>query len=344
MVRTVMKNLLLRIGTHGSDRGRRTKEQPFQNTITPMQLRIAKSNRTMNFSIIRGTLAAVALVAATASYAQKIYNVTGEYRYVMSERETLEEAKRTAEYRAKIQALADKFGTVITQSNSTVLKNATGESSVDFLSLNMSDVKGEWIENITEPKFSVPEFDQRSQMFVITCTVHGKVREIVAPKIDFAAKILRKEPDTAFESDVFKNGDQFFLWFKSPTNGYLAVYMIDTEQTAYCLLPYMNDTDGQCTVEGGREYIFFSPANADLAERTIVDEYVMTTEQSSEVDNIYVVFSPNEFIKANDSLADNGLPRQLSFAEFHKWLAKCRTHDPGMSLIPIAVTIKNNAI
>ncbi|MBP3482524.1 MAG: DUF4384 domain-containing protein [Alistipes sp.] len=294
----------------------------------------------MNFSIIRFALTAAAVVSVACSYAQKIYTVTGTYRYVASENESLSEAKQKAVYKARIQALADKFGTVIAQSNSTVMKNSTGQSSVDFLSLTMSDVRGEWLEDISKPKFLDPEVDARSGLLVITCTVHGKVREIVSPKIDFAAKILRKEPDKAFESDIFKNGDQFFLWFKSPTDGWLAVYMIDAEQTAYCLLPYMNDTDGQAAVEGGREYVFFSLDTADGAERDIVDEYVMTTERSAETNSIYVVFSPNRFVKANDSLETGGLPRQLSFADFHKWLAKCRTHDSQMALMPLSVTIR----
>ena len=178
-----------------------------------------------------------------AAPAQKIQNVYGEYRYVVPDNVTMAEARRTAEKRARTEAIAEAFGTVITQSNSTVIKNDTGKSTVDFLSLNESDVKGEWLSNTrdTEFQFLVDEYTGQQ---VVICRVWGKAREIVAAKVDFTAKILRKEADPAFESETFKNGDQFYLYFSSPTDGYLAVYMVDAEQTAYCLLPYMNDTDG----------------------------------------------------------------------------------------------------
>ena len=267
-----------------------------------------------------------------AAPAQKIQNVYGEYRYVVPDNVTMAEARRTAEKRARTEAIAEAFGTVITQSNSTVIKNDTGKSTVDFLSLNESDVKGEWLSNTrdTEFQFLVDEYTGQQ---VVICRVWGKAREIVAAKVDFTAKILRKEADPAFESETFKNGDQFYLYFSSPTDGYLAVYMVDAEQTAYCLLPYMNDTDG-------REYIFFSIDKAERDERPVVDEYVMTTPRSVEHDNIYIIFSPNEFTKANDLYATDGLPRQLNFADFHKWLTRCRTRDAQMTMVQKVVTIK----
>lgn len=274
-----------------------------------------------------------------ASPAQKIQNVYGEYRYVVPDNVTMAEARRTAEKRARTEAIAEAFGTVITQSNSTVIKNDTGKSTVDFLSLNESDVKGEWLSNTrdTEFQFLVDEYTGQQ---VVICRVWGKAREIVAAKVDFTAKILRKEADPAFESETFKNGDQFYLYFSSPTDGYLAVYMVDAEQTAYCLLPYMNDTDGQARIVGGREYIFFSIDKAERDERPVVDEYVMTTPRSVEHDNIYIIFSPNEFTKANDLYATDGLPRQLNFADFHKWLTRCRTRDAQMTMVQKVVTIK----
>lgn len=274
-----------------------------------------------------------------AAPAQKIQNVYGEYRYVVPDNVTMAEARRTAEKRARTEAIAEAFGTVITQSNSTVIKNDTGKSTVDFLSLNESDVKGEWLSNTrdTEFQFLVDEYTGQQ---VVICRVWGKAREIVAAKVDFTAKILRKEADPAFESETFKNGDQFYLYFSSPTDGYLAVYMVDAEQTAYCLLPYMNDTDGQARIVGGREYIFFSIDKAERDERPVVDEYVMTTPRSVEHDNIYIIFSPNEFTKANDLYATDGLPRQLNFADFHKWLTRCRTRDAQMATMQKVVTIK----
>ena len=106
--------------------------------------------------------------------AQEIEKVHGEYTYHVPDNVSLEEGKRTALERAKIQALADAFGTLVSQNNSTIIKNENGKSSVDFLSIGGSDVKGEWIETIGEPKFDI---FYESNMLTIKVTIVGKARE-----------------------------------------------------------------------------------------------------------------------------------------------------------------------
>lgn len=74
----------------------------------------------------------------------------GEYTYIVPENVDLEKAKHIALERLKIQLIADEFGTTISQSNSTFVKNSNGESDVDFLSIGGSEVRGEWIETIRQ--------------------------------------------------------------------------------------------------------------------------------------------------------------------------------------------------
>ena len=111
-----------------------------------------------------------------STFAQKIERVHGEYAYHVPDNISLEEGKRTALERAKIQALADAFGTLVSQSNSTIVKNEEGKSSVDFLSIGGSDVKGEWIETLGEPKFDI--FYENNAL-IIKATIDGKAREIL---------------------------------------------------------------------------------------------------------------------------------------------------------------------
>ena len=49
--------------------------------------------------------------------------VEAEYIYYAPENVTIEEAKRIAIDRAKIQALADAFGTIVSQVNTTRIEN-----------------------------------------------------------------------------------------------------------------------------------------------------------------------------------------------------------------------------
>ncbi len=276
------------------------------------------------------------LMPLLSTFAQKIERVHGEYTYHVPDNISLEEGKRTALERAKIQALADAFGTLVSQSNSTIVKNEEGKSSVDFLSIGGSDVKGEWIETLGEPKFDI--FYENNAL-IIKATIDGKAREIKNASIDFEAKLLRNGTDLKFESDEFRNGDDLYLYFKSSINGYLAVYLLDeTTQQVFCLLPYKSSGEPAYTIGHDKPYVFFSCQKADRNPNA-VDEYNMTCEHSLEQNTIYIVFSPNMFAKANTKNEDAGLPRQLPLKEFLRWLGKCKTKDTEAQIKSITIKI-----
>jgi len=274
-------------------------------------------------------------------FAQKMKTVEGEYTYHAPENVTLENAKRIALDHAKIQALADAFGTVVSQSNVTRVENRNGESSTDFLSIGGSEVKGEWIETIGEPKYSI--FYEQN-MLVVKVSVKGKAREIVSAGIDFKAKILRNGTEDKFESDTFRSGDDLYLSFQSPASGYVAVYLIDTDGKAFCLLPYRNQESGQFPVKANQRYVFFSVKDAPTNLRPYVDEYTMTCSRSSETNQIYVIFSPQPFTKAADNVFDKQLPRELSFESFMKWQTSLVKHDKEANTIKKIITIKNKQL
>ena len=271
--------------------------------------------------MIKRLLISVLLIAATVSNAQKVQKVTASYTYYAPENVTLEEAKRTALDRAKIQAIADAFGTLVTQSNSTVISNQNGKSDSRFLSLGGSEVKGEWIETTKDPVYNIR---YEGNMLVVSVEVSGRIREITSAGIDFTAKILRNGTEDRFESEEFRNGDDLYLSFVSPVDGYLAVYLVDAEQRAYCLLPYRNQSDGIYKVFANRRYLFFNITEADPQERQYVDEYTMTCGKSSEQNQIYIVFSPQPFAKAADNATAEMLPRELTFGDFQRWLANIK--------------------
>lgn len=70
-----------------------------------------------------------------AAYAQKTETVTATYTYYAPENISLEEAKHIAVNRAKVEAIANAFGTLVTQNNATVMSNKEGESSNRFFPL-----------------------------------------------------------------------------------------------------------------------------------------------------------------------------------------------------------------
>lgn len=268
------------------------------------------------------------ILLSSMALAQKTQKVCGTYIYYAPENVSVEEAKWTALERAKIKALADAFGTLVSQNNTTILSNKNGETDTRFFSLGGSEVKGEWIETLDEPEYHI-SYEQNT--LIVKVSICGKAREIVHAGIDFTAKLLRNGTEQKYESAEYRNGDDLYLYFQSPVDGYLTVYLLDElSQTVYCLLPYQASGDGAVNIKHDVPYVFFSVDRA-LDNPSMVDEYVMTCGSEKEYNTIYIIFSPNSFVKANSKGSDvETLPRQLSLDEFQKWLSKGRNRDKEM--------------
>lgn len=274
---------------------------------------------------------------SVGAFAQRIEKVRAEYIYHVPEDISLEEAKRISLERVKAQAIADKFGTIVSQSNNTLVSNRNGESFSDFFSFGGSEVKGEWIETIGKPEYEV---NYEQGMLVVKVIVSGRIREIVSAQIDLKVHVLCNGTDLKFARTDFKSGDDLYLYFQSPVNGYLAVYLLDeVSQMVYCLLPYKSSSEAVTPIEKDRPYIFFSSKHAGEKGHS-VDEYTMTCNNPVERNTIYVVFSLNEFAKANSNNVNELLPQELLFGEFQRWLVNARNRDKGMSVWKESVTIK----
>ena len=276
------------------------------------------------------------LAISLSAHAQDVRTVNAEYIYVVPENVSMADAKKNALEHAKIKAIADAYGTVVSQTNTVRMANRNGQESVDFLSIGGSDVKGEWIETMDEPEYHV-EIDPSGQM-VVRVKVRGRIRELTTKSVEFQAKVLRNGTDDRFESDKFSNDDSFYVSFISPVSGYLAIYLVDVGNDAVCLLPYQKQQDGIYTIKANQRYVFFSAQDAPAVEEPLVDLYYMTALYPVEQNHVYVIFSPHPFVKATDN-GGNGQLRQLKGDDFQKWLAKCRKRDVDMTvkIIPISV-------
>lgn len=289
-------------------------------------------------NVYRYIVILVLLSVSVLAYGEKIKTVEGSYTYYVPENLSQEEAKRIALEQAKIKAIANEFGTVVSKINISNVENIKGETTSDFYSIGGSEVKGEWIETIGTPEYNI--YFQENRLVVIA-KVKGKAREIKTSKINFQAKILRNGIEDKFESNDFKSGDDLYLSFVSPVSGYLAVYLVDAEEQAFCLLPYSHQSDGIYQVDANRRYLFFSIKDAEVNEQPYIDEYVMTCSKAKEFNQIYVVFSPNSFVKATDECGKTeNLPRMLELKNFHKWLNRCsrQDNDLTMQIIPIKIS------
>lgn len=287
----------------------------------------------------------ILLWSITLVHSQPILTRSGSYTYIAPPNQSLETAKKAALERAKLQIIEDEFGTVVGVSSISRTANVDGESTSAFLSIGETEVKGEWISTVGSPSF---EMSFQGESMVIKVTVTGKIREITASSIELDIRILRNGISEKNESDVLKNEDDFFILFKSPVKGYVAVYQYDSDGV-FRLLPYKDSEMASIPVKAGKEYIFFedkSPGGvalrSDLSGRTNASSYYLATcGVEMDLCRYYVIFSPNSFSIPNDESSADSMVASISFDSFQKWLGKVKQHDKELVVIPRDITLRN---
>jgi hypothetical protein len=275
---------------------------------------------------------AICVLAVSNLSAQKTETLCGEYTYYAPESVSPEQAKRTALERARLKIVENRWGSYIRGDVSTFITNTNSDSSIDMFVFNTSDLNGEWISDVEEPKY---EISWQDGFLICKASICIKARQKSnVPHVDIDYKVLRK----GLESTSFRSGDELYLQFQSPVKGYLSVYLLD-ESNAYCMLPYQNDTDGKADIESGKSYTFFH-IKSEQENPSLVDEYLMQTTREEEMNELYIIFSPNEFTKANDSKVEQQYPRQLKRINFYEWLSKNRSRDRRMQVDVVPLTIR----
>lgn len=295
--------------------------------------------------MIKLPLLSILLLLSSAAVAQRIATVEGEYVYHVPENVSDEEARRVGLYRAQLVAIANEFGTLVSQNATTVTENRQGQSSVDFFAVGGSDVRGEWLETLGSPTY---KFSYEGDFRVLRVWVKGKAREIVASLTECDLHVLRNGTDNRFESTDFVDGDMLYVSFRSPMDGYLCLFLLDeNDHNCYALLPDPDDSsNGSYHVKGNEQYVFFSSGHMEGKQPYPCDVYLNCANSRVENNVLYVVFSPNKFVRPvasfGSSIKDNGdtLPGSVTFRSFTKWLNAARSRDKDMICKQISITIK----
>lgn len=269
--------------------------------------------------------------------AQKPIRVKATETYRANKNETTADAERISLERAKIKALQEVFGENISESSSGIVSTQFDENF--YSSYSNTSVKGEWIETIGEPVFEY-SFDDR--MPIVTCTVEGLVKEIQGIRAEYEAVVLKHSPNKKFASNDFSDGDEMFLYFKSPVSGFINVFLVcRDDDNALCLLPYRESKEGSFKVNADTEYYLFSKEAAPSGQDDLVDEYILSSDRQREFDDIVVIFSPEEFNKVGLNVKKDDLEaiKETSIKKFNDWLAKLRSHHNNITVKNYPITI-----
>lgn len=258
-------------------------------------------------------------------FAQKTVEVHGTYNYEVSENDnvTFKEAKLKCIELAKAEAIKGEFGELITSDVIDTNVETNGEATSSFFWENtVAMAKGVWLGDTKPTVFNVEYADNK---LIFKAEVWGTAREIIQAKADLKWKIMKEVNGKMEESNRFINGDRVFLSFRSPADGYLAIYLITGDDETACLLPYKKDPTGRFRIKRGTVYTFF---NRELDPETV--QYRLKTNHPMEDNQFVVIFSPNPFTKCNDITGDAKHPNSLSTHDFQKWLLTCQRADSDM--------------
>lgn len=283
----------------------------------------------------------VALMVSVVAFASDIKNISITYEYISENpNETPKQAEENAFRNAQTKALEEKFGldlvgmTAFYQSEQ--LTNEKVIFSENFLSMSNRTVRGEWIET-TERKVLEKTFVD-NQYWRIKVYLAGRARNHSTEKADIHYAWINNAHDRHMRKEYY-DGDAIMLRFSSPIDGALCVYLIDEDQQANCLLPDQFSGEGYQAIEANKDYLFFY--DEEYGEPYLT----LGTQKDSEHNLVYIVFSPKTFTKASDHESGKNwrgeqMPRQLSYEDFLKWLAKNQTSDENMVVKSEIITIR----
>lgn len=281
------------------------------------------------------------LIFPFLAFSQKEFATEGEFTIRIEKNQTIAQAKDFALQQAKIDGIERVFGRVIINGNSTYLQNKTAgfsqETKSAFAFFSDSFVKGEWVKTTREPSYSFETI--RGEQW-IRVNIAGIVREIESGPITFQVQTLNCNSPSCV-SEIFRNNQDFFVSFRSPDNGYLALYLDDPNlgETAR-ILPYQDSKQyfGSVPVKRNVQYVFFSKSADMLGEMGQVDElkFSLSPGNMTEQYKLFVLFSPEPF--SNPLLEDKSelyldkkllakgilLPKSMRSDQFQEWLQKVR--------------------
>ena len=288
------------------------------------------------------------ILLSLSGYAQKIVHVKGASQVKVENNMTKEQSKEKAEDLAIINAIENSFGTYVEQDADIRVDNG----SVSYNIIGSTKVKGEWlktnkIEFKDEIQEQVTNTKSKEKITWITCTIEGEAREI-RQKANITVSTLRC-PALECETIDFKDSQNFYLYFKSPVDGFLSVFIDEEGETTRRLFPYLNqDNESAVKIIGDKPYILFTNSNNLNTFNTRADEIEFFTYKNLEYNTIYVVFSPIPYPKPmldNGTLLTDGytLPKATSSRKFQEWLGDCRVSTPDfqMKRIKISIAKKN---
>jgi hypothetical protein len=292
-------------------------------------------------------------IISTPFFAQKVVVGYGEYTMKIESNISEDQAIEKARQYAQINAIENAFGKVIIQGNSTFIQNSSNkqqsESNNTFNFIADSYVNGEWLETIDEKKEFITNSDGSRW---IKFSIKGDIREIKSSSYNCETYPLTC-PSLTCKTNMFNNGQSFFIYFKSPHDGYLSIYFDDPYlHLTSRILPYGSYPNGNFPIKADQDYYLFSRDHDYLNNPNNIDELELSANTSLDQYKIYVLFSPVEFNKPilsnyTQNMLDAyhinqgyTLPPSLPSEKFQSWQIIIRSKNADIEMQTIIISVQ----
>lgn len=325
----------------------------FRIQLTRFYMQLTRNVHIMKLRIL--LILCTMLLSSFHSYSQKTVVEKGEYlmriESSMSENDAIEQAIKMAQ----INAIENAFGKVVVQGNSSFIQNSTGkitETNSVFSFMADSYVNGEWIETLDQESEIINEKDGSRWVKVI---VKGKIREL--KNVNYNCEVYTLTcPRLSCKTTDFNEGQGLYLYFRSPQNGYLSVYLDDPyEKVTSRLLPYSRNLTGKTVnfhVNADSVYYLFSREFDYLNDKANIDELELSANNMADQYKIYVLFSTEDFDKPllddqtqrllSNNKVESGysMPPSLPSEKFQNWQIILRGKNPDIEMQTIMIQVK----
>ena len=301
----------------------------------------------------------ICFLISPAVKAGDIKKIRGEAERFSPESESPEIARKKVIQEAQINALEKAFGTALTERTMNISETREGHTSNISRSSGESLINGDWIRNLTSPEITKVPVDNGTMYYA---KVYGEAREMKYNRIDVDCWLLCNgtDPDKdRLRGDIFYEGDELYVYFISPVDGWLAIYLIDddNEHTTQRLVPYDDQKEVAYPIVANREYIFFSKKTAEPQYVDFVTRMIVEARKKVDINDLYIIFSPNEFKQVPTTVYKHSrhntvetdiqselMPRETTYQKFDEWMCKQRRKDADLQPIPISFSIRRKTI
>ena len=248
---------------------------------------------------------------------------------------------------AKLKAIANQCGTFLNSDTKTEIKNKIDgqgvKSSTSFHQYINTQVKGDWIKTTSQKLEWLLQKENGENQLYITCTIQGLVRcrNKAMPKLEIYTTSINPE-DLAniqtYHTTEFKHNSPLYIYFRSPTKGYLSIFLFEDINKVYHLLPYTSmkvDYPDTAPIKADKKYLLFSKKHPNYKNY----KYDPLGLDQKGFHQLYIIFSEKDFKKPITDFDQNNKPKYLKPDKFEKWLSSNMAADESFQKIRIPITV-----